>query len=258
MPPQKERALSNFVSPSRNHLILLIGFLIIVSALVGFAFVYTGPSLEPSQRWLMLLFLLLFPVFGLITTVWLILRHHRKLTVASQDEEISWQLMLPDNQRHKLNGEVIELAAVMNVPKQQLSDLRSAYIVAEDLALRQIEQESKQPLMRHVSIGGADFDGIVVSHDIVTCVDVTFVVKPEIAKEKIDSLLKKIEYTVKKLREIRPGSKMRLLLAIVTQLDPAAEAHLRSILVEKFSMTMVDVDIRLMDFEGLQRIFAAD
>ena len=47
------------------------------------------------------------------------------------------------------------------------------------------------------------------------------------------------------------------MFALVTQLDQTGEAKLRSILGDKFSETPVDVDIRLFDFEELQRIFTA-
>jgi hypothetical protein len=48
------------------------------------------------------------------------------------------------------------------------------------------------------------------------------------------------------------------LLVLVTQLDEEGEAKLRSKLVSKFSSTPVDVDIRLLDFQTLQKIYAED
>jgi hypothetical protein len=258
MPPVKERALSNFFSPSQNHLILVVGLIALTCLSAGSALTFASASLDAAQRWLLLTFLILFPVLGLTISIWLILRHHRKLTVSAEDEQIDWQLTEPDEQRNSLNAEVIELAATLGIPKQQLGDLRSAYIVAEDLALRQVEHEGKTPLMRHINIGDAGFDGLLVNHDVVTCIDVTFMVRPEMTHEKIDEVLKKTEYAIKKLQEIRPGTKLKLMLAIVTQLNAEEETKMRSLLIEKFALTPVDVDIRLMDFEGLQRIYAAD
>jgi plasmid maintenance system antidote protein VapI len=258
MPPVKERALSNFFSPSQNHLILIVGLIALACLTSGMALVLASASLDAAQRWLLLMFLILFPVFGLTISLWLILRHHRKLTVSAADEDIRWQLTGPDEQRKNLNAEVIELAAALGLPKQQIGDLRSAYIVAEDLALRQVEHEAKTPLMRHINIGDAGFDGLLVDHDVVTCIDVTFLVKPDITQEKISSVLSKTEYAVKKSQELRPGTKLKLLLAVVTQLSREEEDMMRSLLIEKFAMTPVDVDIRLMDFEELQRVFSAD
>jgi hypothetical protein len=258
MPPVKERALSNFFSPSQNHLILIVGLIALACLIAGLALSFASASLDSAQRWLLLAFLILFPIFGLAISLWLILRHHRKLTVAAKDEEINWQLTPPDGQRHKLNAEVIELAASLGMSKAQISDLRSAYIVAKDLALRQVELEAKMPILRHISIGDADFDALILNHDVVTCIDATFLAIPEVTQEKISTVLQKTEYATGKLQSMRPGTKLKLLLAIVTQLDPEDEAKMRSLLIEKFSLTPVDVDIRLMDFEGLQRVFAAD
>lgn len=258
MPPVKERALSNFFSPSQNHLILVVGLIALACLISGLALSFASASLDAAQKWLLLSFMIFFPVVGLATSLWLILRHHRKLVVAENDEEITWQLAGPEDQRSKLNSEVIDLAASLGIPKQQVGDLRSAYIVAEDLALRRVEQESGKPMMRHIKIGDSAFDGVFVENDIVIGVEMIFMVKPDIAQSKIDKMLKKAEQASKKLQAVRPGSKFRFLLAIVTQLEADDEVNLRNLLLEKFALTPVDIDSTWVDFEGLQRTFAAD
>jgi hypothetical protein len=258
MPPVKERALSNFFSPSQNHLILIVGLIALTCLIAGLALSFASASLDSAQRWLLLTFLILFPVIGLTVSLWLILRHHRSLTVGAIDEERTWQLTNSEEQKNKLNSEVIELAASLGMSKNQISDLRSAYIVAKDLALRQVELEADTPLLRHICIGDANFDALLVNQDIVTCVDATFLAIPEVPQERISTVLQKLEHAMSKIRLLRPGTKLRLLLAIVTQLEPEDESRMRSMLIERFSQTPVDVDIVLMDFEGLQRAFAAD
>lgn len=259
MPPVKERALSNFFSPSQNHLILIVGLIALACLVSGLALAFASASLDPAQRWILLTFTILFPVVGLAASVWLILRHHRKLTVSANDDNIRWALTTPEEQKNKLNEEVIELGAALGIPKQQISDLRSAYIVAEDLALRQVEAEAGLPLVRHVTIGNAKFEGLIVDHDLITCIDVVFLVRPDIPQEKIDRVVNKTAYAVKKLQEVRPGTQVKLLLAVVTQLSAEEEDMIRGMLIEKFGQTSVYLaSIRMMDFEGLQRIFAAD
>ena len=258
MPPVKERALSNFFSPSQNHLILIVGLIALSCLIAGLALSFASASLDAAQRWLLLTFLILFPVIGLTVSLWLILRHHRRLTVGAIDEEMTWRLTNSEEQKNKLNSEVIELAASLGMSKNQISDLRSAYIVAKDLALRQVELEADTPLLRHIRIGDANFDALLVDQDIVTCVDATFLAIPEVPQERISTVLQKLEHAITKIRSLRPGTKLRLLLAIVTQLEPEDESKMRSMLIERFSLTPVDVDIVLMDFEGLQRAFAAD
>jgi hypothetical protein len=259
MPPVKERALSNFFSPSQNHLILIVGLIALACVISGLALSFASASLDSAQRWLLLAFLILFPIVGLTASLWLILRHHRKLTVSAGDEEIEWTLTTPGQQKNKLNEEVIELAATLGIPKTQISDLRSAYIVAEDLAMRKIESEIGSPVKRHISIGDAMFDGIVVEHDLVTCIDVVFLVRPDISQDKLNSIVNKAGYSSRKLQEWRPGSQLKLLLAVVTQLSSEEEEAMRSLLIEKFGQTAVHLaSVKLMDFEELQRTFAAD
>jgi hypothetical protein len=258
MAKRNERSLSNYLSPAKNHLIPITILVIFACLSGGLAIAFGSQHLENLQRWALIIFLIVFSTLGLLVSTWLILRHSRKLAVGQKDDSMYWQIMLPESQRRKLNAEVKELGAIMNIPPQQLGDLRSAYVVAEDLALRQIEQETKNTMIRHVSVEGAEFDAIMVNNDIITCIETTFLVTPHVSQEKINTTLKKIEFTSKKLNELRPGTKMRLLLALVTQLDQEGEAKLRSTLISKFSSTPVDVDIRLLDFEGLQKIFVAD
>jgi hypothetical protein len=258
MPPVKERALSNFFSPSQNHLILIVGLIALACLITGTALAFASPHLDSGQRWVLTAFLILFPVFGVGISVWLILWHHRKLTVGEADDEIRWTLTDPVDQRKKLNAEVIELGAALGIPAQQIGDLRSAFIVAEDLALRQIEHDARTPLLRHIDIGDASFDALLVNDDLVTAIEVTFLVKPVMTQDKIDAILKKTRYAVNKLQELRPGSEMRLLLAVVTQLDEAEDARVRSILEDRFSQSPIDADVSFMDFEKLQREFAAD
>ena len=258
MAKRNERSLSNSLSPAKNHLIPITILIIIACLSGGLALAFGSQFLENAQRWALIIFLIVFSTFGLIVSTWLVLRHSRKLAVGQKDDAMYWQIMLPESQRRKLNAEVKELGAIMNIPPQQLGDLRSAYVVAEDLALRQLEQETKTTMIRHVSIEAAEFDAIMVNNDIITCIETTFLVTPHVSQEKINTTLKKIEFASKKLNELRPGSKLRLLLALVTQLDQEGEAKLRSTLISKFSSTPVDVDIRLLDFEGLQKIFVAE
>jgi hypothetical protein len=258
MAKRRERSLLNFLNPSRNVLVLFFTLVLVACIVVGLIIAFSSQNLDAGQKWLLTLFLILFPFIGLGLSTWLVLRHSRQVGVSDKDEDITWQMMLPESQRRKLNVEIKELAGVMGISQSQISDLRSAYIVAEDLALRQIEQETKLPMMRHVNVEGAEFDGVLLNKDIVTCIEVTFLVSPHIGQEKINTMLKKIEFAGRKMSEIRPGSKLRLLLALVTQMDQTSEAKLRSSLISKFASTPVDIDIRLLDFEGLQRIFAAD
>jgi hypothetical protein len=172
---------------------------------------------------------------------------------------IRWDAAIPELQRQNVNVEVRELARQLNVGEDSLTDLLSAYIVGEDLALRQIQQEENLPLMRHVSIGGSAFDAILIDHDLITCIEVAFLVKPDVRQEKIEAMLKKISTAMADLGKKKSRLKLRLMLVLVTQITEEEEERLRGMLTtRRFTDTPVDIDIRMLDFEELQRTYVTE
>ncbi|MDQ3181790.1 MAG: hypothetical protein M3Q33_14905 [Acidobacteriota bacterium] len=248
--------MSDFAPPSLSYLLIITGVIAFVCLVVGFA--ASSDNLSAIQSWILTVFLILFAVFSVVASVWLILRELRRAAVGRDNRDFNWEVSSPAKQQSKLNSEVSEIAAILKLPDEQLSDLLSAYIVAEDLALRQVQQEAKQPIARHLSIGNTEFNAILLKQDIITCIEVIFLVTPDVSQAKINEMLKKIELVKKTFSQNKREAKIRLLLVLVTQLDQAEEARLRSSLVKKFAATPVDVDIRLLDFEGLQKIYAMD
>ncbi|CAN5458977.1 hypothetical protein BH18ACI1_BH18ACI1_03230 [soil metagenome] len=248
--------LTDSAPSSLNYLIAIISFIALACLSIGIA--ASSRNLEALQRWILISFLILFSLFGLIISVWLILRQARRNAVSIASKKTDWEIMLPKNQRAKLNREVREIASILETPEEQFSDLVSAYVVAVDLALRQIQQEAKTPLMRYVCIGNAEFDAVLMKQDFVICIELVFLVMPIVPQEKINLLLNKILVAQETFKQINFEAKIKLLLVVVTQLDRIQEKELRSNLIKKFLSTPVDVDIRLLDFESLQKIYAID
>jgi hypothetical protein len=248
---QNERALANFARPASNFGVLAAGTIVLICLALGLVSTLAADSYGLAG-------LFLVSIVGLVFFLWTNLNQWKKLTAGETNQRLSWEIDLPESQRQKLNHEVIALAKILDISQEQLSDLLSAYIVAEDLALRQIQQEARLPVMRHVQIGNVPFDGVLVKNEVVTCIEVTFLVTPNISQDKINQIMNKMASTKKAFGQLKIGAEMRLLLVLVTQLDQTAEAQLRSSLVKKFGQTPVDVDIRLLDFEGLQKIYTID
>ena len=249
-----DRSASSF-SPA-NYLSLIIGLIAVVCLSVGLVLSYASESLSASQTWFLIGFLTVFAVFGVTIVTWLVMRHARQMAVAEFDGSLEWRTTSPDKQKRRLNVEVRELGRILGVEPNQLADLRAAYIVAEDLALRRVQNESGIPLKRKVSIGTADFDAVLVERDLVICVSILFLVRPEISEEKVARLLREAAIARNIVGEVREGSRIRLLLLLVTQLDDEDEARLRSSVVDYFKSTPVDVDIRWMDFQKLQKLYS--
>ena len=196
---------------------------------------------------------------GLLIYFGLSSRSTRRLTGALDAARIDCESALPDVQRESLNIEVAELSRILEVSTEQISDLQSAYIVAEDLALRQIQQEEQVPLLRHVSIGGVPVDARLAKQDVLICAEVSFLVAPDLRQERIDSMIRKAGRVRKVIEQMGIAMKPRLMVILVTQLTYEDEERLRKSLTSKrFSGTPVDVDIRLLDFEALQRIYVTD
>ena len=183
----------------------------------------------------------------------------RKFLAAADQKRVEWETALPEIQRQNLNIEVFELSKILEVESGQIGDLQSAYIVAEDLALRQIQQEENVPLMRHVTLGGAPFDAVLVKNDVISCIEVAFLVAPDMRQERVEAIMRKIALVKKTFGEMHGRMKVRLMMVLVTQLTPEDDDQLRSMLNSKrFAETPVDIDIRLLDFEALQKIYVTD
>ncbi len=254
---QEKLSPTVYTRPFSNRLVVVIGLIAAVCLAAGFA--AASQNLALSQRWLLITFLIVFAVFGLSISVWLILRESRRAMIGRDYKEIVWQVISPANQKRKLNDEVRELAKILGIADGQLSDLMSAYIVAEDLALRKIQQEEKRSLFRHISIDKVDFDAVLLNEDTINFIDVTFLVAPDFPQEKISLSAEKIAAARKSIEKNYADPKIKLLFVLVTQLDEKDGAKLRSTLNKsRFSAVPVDVDISFYDFEELQKVYAMD
>ncbi|MCW5959469.1 MAG: hypothetical protein KIS76_04855 [Pyrinomonadaceae bacterium] len=244
----RNRVNQSAVSINLIALIFLIAVLFIAFATEGFG---------NSTARVFSIFLTLAAIFGVIVATGLILKKTRNNAIEKGNMTVPWSISDPESQKHKLNWEVREIAALMDIPEDQYSDLLLAYIVAEDLSLRQIQQEARQPLIRHAKIGETEFDAILLTENLITCVDVTFLVKPDLSDEKIDLISAKMQDAKKVADRQFPNSNLKLLYVVVTQLDALGEAELRSKLTkDKFAKIPVNYfEIAFYGFEELQQIY---
>lgn len=245
--------LSKLNRTANIQLAVIILLTAIVCASIAAALAYSDDALDAFQRWFLTVFLIFFPVIGLGFSVWMILRHYQKLALYANEDDFSWTTMTAEQQRRKLSLEFARLKPENfendNVPR--------LYIAIEDLALREIEAENQMPLLRHIVLEGVPFDGVMVKDGVVFCVEVCFLVEPNLPQEKVDLLLDKVDYASKRVRAKVPGIRVQLLLALVTKLDSQNEQKLRTSLTDKFSLTPVDVDVRFLSFDFLQKTFIA-
>jgi hypothetical protein len=252
MQKQLENTSISFQKPRGSFPYLLLGTGLAVLLL-------TGAIIAFSNRYWLLLAIFALSLVGLAIYAIVSGIEIGKLAASLTRNTIEWSAAMPDMQRQNLNIEVRELSKILQVETAQISDLQSAYIVAEDLALRQIQHEEGVPLMRHVSVGSLPFDAVFLKEDLLVCCEVSFLVAPELRQDRIASMMRKIAQAKKDVETNGSGMSVRLMVVLVTQLVAEDETTLRTALnKQKFADTPVDIDIRLLDFEALQRMYVTD
>jgi hypothetical protein len=71
--------------------------------------------------------------------------------------------------------------------------------------------------------------------------------------------MRKIHQVDKCLKELQLAMKAKLMIVLITQLNSDEETRLRSSLGKRrFPETPVEIEIRFLDFEALQRIYVTD
>ncbi len=252
MPEEKPNPLARLEQSKPSYPLIAAGVALLVVLIAGAAV-----SARGENAVIPILFVAAVLLFGV--AVLIDVARTRKLEALDDRKFINWDAAIPEVQRQNVNVEVRELARLLGVGGDSLTDLLSAYIVAEDLALRQIQQEENKPLMRHVSIGRMPFDGILVDQDMITCIETAFLVVPDVRQEKIESVIKKITQAKKNLADMKSRLRLRLMLVLVTQLSEDEVEQLRGMLItRRFTDTPVDIDIRLLDFEMLQKVYVSE
>lgn len=233
---------------------------IAVTAAFGGALVLTAFGLViaiAAANWTLVVLLAL--TLAAIITAWILSwRTARSNAAAGERTKLEWHSAMPEIQRQDLNIEVIQLSKVLDVSSDQIADLQSAYIVAEDLALRQIQQEEGALLLRHVTIANVPFTAILVKDDYVACIETSFVVTPALRQDRVEAILRKIAAVKLAIQTREINLNVRLMLVLITQLTIDDEAKLRRLVKKRFTDTPVTSDIRFLDFETLQRIYVTD
>ena len=252
MPTKDENPLARFERRKTNYPLIVCAVLLLVVLIAGVVVAMRSQDLHAAG-----IFVAAAAVF--VVVMLLDISKNRRIAAVDDRRFIRWDAAMPEIQRQNVNVEVRELARLLGVGNDNLGDLLSAYIVAEDLALRQIQQEENLPMMRHVQIGRTPFDAIMIDQDLITCIETSFLVVPDIRQDKVESVIKKVTQAKKNLAEMKSRLRLRLMFVLVTQLTMDEEEKLRAALItRRFTDTPVDIDIRMLDFEMLQKVYVSE
>lgn len=204
------------------------------------------------------------------------LRRNKKSIAKAASSELQWLPVTPEQQKRKLNLEVSAIMRMLDLPEANRADVRSAYVIAEDLALRQVEMEFDLPLLRHRAFEDAAFDGVAQKNNRIFCVEILFLVNSNLSEDRIEMLFNKAEYAAARVRRVDSKIKLELMLVLITQLTREDQSLLQSKLIQRFTTTLsdvmrqakllksnnlgkstppVDFNIHFYDFETLQNTF---
>ncbi|HXF42431.1 MAG TPA: hypothetical protein VNK26_01700 [Pyrinomonadaceae bacterium] len=185
-----------------------------------------------------------------------------KIETVSQDKlekSLDLKTTTPELQQASLSIAVNDLARDLEIEEESLTDLRSALIVAQDLAFRQIQMEENRPVIRNASLLGNDFDAAYFSGQMLVCCDTAFLVNPRFPHDRVSASIKKMQRLKTALNGQSTKLGLRLMLLFITQMGQEELDRLRrDIKTTYFAQSPVEVDIRFLDFEKLQRMFIHD
>jgi hypothetical protein len=264
---------------THNPLGIIALFIVLVyafaSLVVGF-----GANLEQAQKTPLIWFLVLFPVLVLLVFAWLVSRHHMKLYAPAdyRDEKLFVYPISPEEQRLRLQDEADAIQSVepsAGGPEHPQDDktrpvssaaaasernsVVSKYLMAEDLALRQLEGELGLPIERQVEIlfsgGRIMLDGLVRRGDQFTGIEVKYVRIPHPPISLIQAAL----YRFVSLGSVgatgaKEGS-FRFIFVFVAEFAGEELDRFEARTKERFPTTPVTVGWRFYNFDELRKKF---
>ena len=202
--------------------------------------------------------LVLLSLLGLAAYSYVSARERARLLGRNAARSLEWKAAPHELQRQNLNVAAKELARILEKSHDSGTEIHTALIVAEDLALRRIQQEEGVPVVRHTSVAGIPFDAMFIKGDTLVCADVTFLVAPTLKQERVAAMLNKIAAVKRYVDAMNVGLTVRLMIVATTQMaDDELNELRRSLDTSRFVSTVTDVDIRFLDFDELQRSFVS-
>jgi len=251
---------------ARNPLGIIALFIVLVYGIAGLALGYSAANLQAIEKLPLIWFLVLFPVIVLGVFFRLVTHHHAKLYAPHDfpDKEGFFRAMTPSEQKERLDAEVEAIRAETVAASHhgttvvemegsgiaQTVSIRHAYVLAEELAFREIEREFGVPVQRNVAVGGdVGFDGMLVQHGKPTAIEIKFT--------RQQSWRRLVEHTLPRLgRVVDLFGPMTSVLVIVTEglttkQRETAAARISGMLKE----ASPPIVLRVYDFDELKETY---
>lgn len=179
--------INNSKGLARNPLGIIALF---ISLIYGFACLvlgFSGDNLENNERLILIIFLVGFPLLILISFLFLVTKHYRKLYAPSdfKDERnyletidiLTQKSRIQDQINIAITPQTNKTEGIKSLEKQsEKNKTLSSYLIVENLVLRLVEKEYNLPLRRNVKFKNHEntFDCVIESQDMVIAVEIKY------------------------------------------------------------------------------------
>ncbi len=256
---------------SRNPLGIIALFIVLVYGIAALVLGVSSDNLQTEERLPLIYFLVFFPCIVLFVFYRLVAKHHVKLYAPDdfQDKEGFFRALSPLEQRQKLEEELkhIEeetkddaptpssqhkrvLAVEMEgagILKQSLT--RHAYVLAEELAFREIEREFGVSVHRQVAIGmDYGYDGIFLQQGKHVAIEIKYTKRPQHTK----MIMKKELDRFSRIAQTMKPEPSFLFVVIAEGLNDKQKSIENEKLTQMVEEAKLPVQIRLFDFDKLK------
>jgi hypothetical protein len=251
---------------ARNPLGIIALFIVLVYGIAGLVLGVSSGKLEPSERQPLVWFLVVFPVVVLAAFFRLVTAHHVKLYAPHDfpDAEGFFRALTPSEQKQRLEQEIRELESAppaIEGDKTVVSEMegtgliqglsaRHAWVLAEELAFRELESEFGARISRQVEIVDYGVDGVLIDKGTLRVIEIKFTrgSRPlrHIVRHATDQLRRVAE---------RVGGRASFILAIVVEAMPPErlESEIARTREQLKSMSFpIPIDLRVYNFNELK------
>jgi hypothetical protein len=234
-----------------------------ISLVYGFACIVlstASSNLNAIERVPLVWFLILFPIIILLSFLFLVTKHHRKLYGPSdfKDEKIFLETIDIKTQKRILSESTViktkDFHDSSNVPYPKIERLKN-YLIAENLTLRILEKEYNSPIKRYVKFSGHKnwFDGIIELDKKIVGIEIKYWDKIDNDFNESVSLhyRRRLHTFQRVVKQFYSNRNFLLEFVIVANCDNQ-EFHLT---LSKLMAKEVGVNVRLWKFNELKRQF---
>lgn len=249
---------------SRNPLGIIALFIVLVYGIAALVLGISSNNLHPNERLPLIYFLVLFPVIVLIAFYRLVSHHHVKLYAPHDfpDKEGFFRALSPLEQRQKLDEEIRDIEEEVKAENKILPvemegagiiktiSTRHAYVLAEELAFRELESEFGVSVHRQVAVG-RDYgvDGVFLSKRRPVAIEIKYTRRPQHTRMIIRQQLDRFSQIAQSMKP-----EPEFLLVLVTEgLSDQQRITEKERLAKIIEDSKLSIHIRIFDFDELRK-----